>query len=850
MLIRITYLTLKNVFLLFVSLTFFLSNAQAQIDFNALNQITEGDSLVASINIARKEISKNKVYHLLPELTQQLKRIDTMVVNDILNYRKALARIAHQWYASGSLLQAKVLYEKANALLPRDELMNDFWVFYIENPLAVIYTQLGDYEKATVLYKFSIEVLNRIGEDKKAIRTLNNLAIVYQSIDDDEKAKQSFIRSMELSKQIAFDDGLIKAQLGIVTPLLRLTQYELAKKYIDFTEVEPPSDLYLFNKHLNNKVDYYEALSDYNRALNYSDESIDLLDSIYSTDNNREIAKYYYKRANLLYKKEDYGLATAEILKGVQTLVSSTSEILLIDSLLYPENSFAELYELYGDVMQSQFIRSGDQSDLVISIAAYSKSVFVFDLLREDYLLNGSKFLSAKYATQIRNKAFDAIGLLADENEAVKWSKKVISLTKNTILNDQLLQTQKETYLTNSENQELIKTKTELREVQISGAGTQQQIDLVNKVNDLLRKVDVVAIDYYSGKYVEYVISDNYVFALHNFEGLEKLQKLGKSSYVIKLINEYSQQMQAPKNRTQLEVTLSNLYDELLNPLSSLPYNFAVIPDGDIALVSFELLRHDDRYLIEDHMVDYRLSTMIVESNDIGEGIAIVCPNYGFVGDRVSVDRSAIYPLKYAANESRAVADLYGIGVIDKEYDYEDIQQVFETNKIFHFSGHARPSQNGSLILAGTKGEATRTVTGSELSLINSKLSLAVLSACETGVGDQQKGEAMLSLTRSLVQGGTPNIVNSLWAVNDQTTAKIMTDFHQGISSGKNVNVSLRQSKLNYLESHDGEELHPYYWGGFIHTTAAIYSGSSRSHVMYYALGAMALVFFIFKIKS
>ena len=200
--------------------------------------------------------------------------------------------------------------------------------------------------------------------------------------------------------------------------------------------------------------------------------------------------------------------------------------------------------------------------------------------------------------------------------------------------------------------------------------------------------------------------------------------------------------------------------------------------------------------------------------------------------------------------ESETIANIYRTKVNENITGIHGIQQIFEQNSVFHFCGHARPTQNGSLILAGADGKATKMVSGRELSLINSNLNLAVLSACETGIGDQKKGEAMLSLTRSLAQGGTPNIINSLWAVNDQTSANIMTSFHQKLSEGNAINSSLREAKLNYLKTHSGDELHPYYWGGFIYTTLENSSESSNNYLFLWAIGVLVTAFIIYKFKT
>ncbi len=79
------------------------------------------------------------------------------------------------------------------------------------------------------------------------------------------------------------------------------------------------------------------------------------------------------------------------------------------------------------------------------------------------------------------------------------------------------------------------------------------------------------------------------------------------------------------------------------------------------------------------------------------------------------------------------------------------------------------------------------------------KLRLAVLSACETGLGEVGGGEGVYGLTRAFHVAGTRNVVASLWKVDDQATAALMTLFYRNLwHSGKKVTPAeaLRQAQL------------------------------------------------------
>jgi CHAT domain-containing protein len=105
------------------------------------------------------------------------------------------------------------------------------------------------------------------------------------------------------------------------------------------------------------------------------------------------------------------------------------------------------------------------------------------------------------------------------------------------------------------------------------------------------------------------------------------------------------------------------------------------------------------------------------------------------------------------------------------------------------------------LALAGANDpKANGLVTGEaliELSLEN--LRLCVLSACQTGLGDfgPLSGETAQGLPRAFHLAGCPNVVASLWKVNDKATAALMAKFYDGLwRQGKTPLEALRQAQL------------------------------------------------------
>ena len=91
---------------------------------------------------------------------------------------------------------------------------------------------------------------------------------------------------------------------------------------------------------------------------------------------------------------------------------------------------------------------------------------------------------------------------------------------------------------------------------------------------------------------------------------------------------------------------------------------------------------------------------------------------------------------------------------------------------------------------------------------------LAVLSACETGIGSVQNGEGVYGLRRALVLAGVRTQLSSLWKVDDVATKDLMVDYYQRIKAGIGKSQALHLAQQAMRK--DPARAHPYYWASFI----------------------------------
>jgi CHAT domain-containing protein/tetratricopeptide (TPR) repeat protein len=93
---------------------------------------------------------------------------------------------------------------------------------------------------------------------------------------------------------------------------------------------------------------------------------------------------------------------------------------------------------------------------------------------------------------------------------------------------------------------------------------------------------------------------------------------------------------------------------------------------------------------------------------------------------------------------------------------------------------------------------------------------LVVLSACQTGLGKEIRGEGLIGLTRGFMYAGTPRIVASLWKVDDRATSELMKRFYQGLLGPERLRPAeaLRQAQLSIWKQKQWRA--PYYWAAFV----------------------------------
>ncbi|MHC1708730.1 MAG: CHAT domain-containing protein [Bacteroidales bacterium] len=281
-----------------------------------------------------------------------------------------------------------------------------------------------------------------------------------------------------------------------------------------------------------------------------------------------------------------------------------------------------------------------------------------------------------------------------------------------------------------------------------------------------------------------------------------------------------------------------DLYKKLIKPVEPLIRNkeLIIVPDETLSSIPFEVLLTGQAdpmqefstlpYLIEKYPIGYAYSANLLFFNYkkfIPEKVRLAAfsPTY-ILPAKPSLQEPYLRPLKFAKEEASAASEFFRGRVFDGEDATEsNFRAVVEKYDILHLAMHAimdneNPMYSKLAFTRETEGGNDSYLNTYELFNMKLKARMVVLSACNTGAGTLQKGEGIMSLARGFYYAGCPDVVMTLWPVEDKMSTQLIKDFYTYLSLGMNKIEALRLAKLNLIRSSDPLRSHPFFWAGYV----------------------------------
>jgi CHAT domain-containing protein/Tfp pilus assembly protein PilF len=189
-------------------------------------------------------------------------------------------------------------------------------------------------------------------------------------------------------------------------------------------------------------------------------------------------------------------------------------------------------------------------------------------------------------------------------------------------------------------------------------------------------------------------------------------------------------------------------------------------------------------------------------------------------------NRSSLTRLLYTRQEAESIMSVtpagQGMMAVDFQASREKaVGASLSQYRIVHFATHGllnnvHPELSGLVFSLVSKQGRPQDgfLTLRDIYNLNLPVDLVVLSACDTGLGEEISGEGLVGLTRGFMYAGATRVVASLWSVNDVATSELMARFYKTmVRGGMRPAAALRAAQLQMRKQKRWSS--PYYWAAF-----------------------------------
>ena len=260
-------------------------------------------------------------------------------------------------------------------------------------------------------------------------------------------------------------------------------------------------------------------------------------------------------------------------------------------------------------------------------------------------------------------------------------------------------------------------------------------------------------------------------------------------------------------------------YDWLIRPLAAeLEENgiktLVFVHDGVLRGVPMAALHDGQQYLIEKYNVALTPGLQLLSPR------ALSPDQLRTLAGGLAEARQGFSPLPGVKEEVKEIAEVVSAEVLlDQDFTRPRLQREIESSSfpIVHLATHGQFSSQVEETFLLTWDERINVKNLDQLlrereGQQRSPIELLILSACQTAAGDKR---AVLGLAGVAVRSGARSTLATLWSVQDQSTATLISQFYKTLSQpGVSKAEALRQAQLSLLRSPQYQ--HPFYWAPFV----------------------------------
>jgi CHAT domain-containing protein len=211
-----------------------------------------------------------------------------------------------------------------------------------------------------------------------------------------------------------------------------------------------------------------------------------------------------------------------------------------------------------------------------------------------------------------------------------------------------------------------------------------------------------------------------------------------------------------------------------------------------------------------------------VNTNSITSTVEMVARETGATRDGERLAR-----LTYSRAEAEAITGFLPVDRVKKALDFDANRALVNSGELsqyryVHFATHglldSKHPELTSIVLSLVDQNGNPQdgfLRAHDVYNLNLPADLVVLSACETGLGKEVRGEGLIGLTRGFMYAGAQRVMVSLWSLKDESTSQLMSSFYRGmLKEGKRAPEALRAAQLEMLKQSRWQA--PHYWAPFV----------------------------------
>ena len=746
------------------------------------------------------------------------------------------------FFDQGDFSKALIFFEKALTIRQKNFEEDHPLIASLYNNIGNCYRHKKDYARALAYCRRALDMrLQVFGPDHREVAdSYNDLGLYYQAVGDYPQALVHYEKALEIDRHIG-DAGSV----FLPDSYLRMGRCYLKQGDLD------------------------QARSFFNKALLIKKASLG--------SEHPEVAEIFTELAQSYPDDLHTGLTYIDM--ALRALRMSQATKINQAELTAPLQVLSTL-NVEGELQLSLYRQTGEGKWLQEAHSTFLMARRVVERTRRSYQEPGSKQLLLDQFFEIYEHSIETDRLLFELSADGKYLEEALDISedsKNVLLNEAVQKAHADQFagippaLIQQESDLLIDIsfyETQLfTEEQKGKKADPRLLDLFrekvferkNAYYDLLDIMEQQYREYYELRYgkidfslvklqawlaperetlLEYFLGDEQLFLFVVNPDTIVLLTQASGHYLSGLVRELRRQISIfdplTSDLEQARADFANaavpLYNLLVAP--AVPYiqsnSLVIVPDGLLGYLPFECLLtrepagngswKDLPYLIYDYEVSYQYAAGLLVTgrpdSDLPPRAKVLAlaPEFGPGQQALHYNQEEIKLLR---------KQLPGRFLLGREATEDQFRTYSDQYRVIHLATHAQANDTiGTLSYLVFSPETDS--LGSEFLFLRDlynmhlKADMVVLSACETGMGEWQRGEGIVSLGRGFLYAGAKSIVTTLWSIDDQPSSLIMQGFYARLKNGLPKDQALRLAKLEYLEKNSALRAHPLFWAAFI----------------------------------